>query len=263
MKRELRAAYREAGHPPWQWMLALSLAFHMLGIAGILALERFVPKRTPDLSAISVRLVGAVPGASLAQASPQGAQSPPAQSKPSSSEERPMPKKIPIPVPQSEKKAVSVQPTEVKVPERIKPEPLPEPKGSKGSKATEQAQGTASQGSSVGPKVAALEQGGGGGGRLTPEEARYLQMLQERVEESWRAYVHGDEGGVLGEVRVQISRDGKIKEFSFIKGSGKHHVDSSIVSALNKVVLPPPPPSLVDKPLILRFWPSGPASRAS
>jgi TonB family protein len=88
------------------------------------------------------------------------------------------------------------------------------------------------------------------------EEARYLQMLQQRIEENWRAYLPPEQG-VLGEVRIRISSDGGIREFSFVKGSGKSHVDASIVSAIKKVVLPPPPSSLADRPLVLRFWPSG------
>jgi hypothetical protein len=94
---------------------------------------------------------------------------------------------------------------------------------------------------------------------VSTEEARYLQMLQERIEESWRAYLPPDEG-VLGEVQIQISSDGRIRDFTFLKGSGKGHVDASIVSALKKVTLPAPPSSLADRPLVLRFWPSGPRS---
>jgi TonB family protein len=107
----------------------------------------------------------------------------------------------------------------------------------------------------VGPKVAAATPGGGGGGKLTPEEARYVQMLQERVQDSWRAYLPPEEE-VLGEVRILISPDGRIREMTFVRGSGKSYVDSSIMSALKKVVLPPPPASLADQPVILRFRPT-------
>jgi len=245
------------GHPAWHWMVLLSILLHVAGAVALVAVEKHIPRRSIDPSVISVRLVGAVPGPAMVQSAPSSGQTAPAQSKPAQ-QEKPAPNKIPIPVPQAERKAVSIQPTEVKVPERTQAAQkleLPketEPKTSQGGK------GNAKSGSDVGPKVAAAQPGGGGGGKLTAEEARYLQMLQDRIEESWRAYVPAEEGGVLGEVRIQISGDGKIREFAFVKGSGKSHVDSSIVSALSKVALPPPPASLADKPLVLRFWPSGP-----
>jgi outer membrane biosynthesis protein TonB len=245
------------GHPSWHWMVLISLAIHALGIALVAGLEKYLPRRSLELNAISVRLVGSVPGPALTESSSKGVRSSEAPSGVKVQEEAPKAssKKVPIPVPQAERKAVSIQPTEMKTPERSQPTPIPEEKGTqkKGEGGT---QGVSPSGS--GPKVAATQQGGGGGGTLSPEEARYLQMLQERIEESWRAYVPAGEGGVLGEVRIQISRDGKIRELTFLKGSGKSHVDSSIVSALNKVVLPPPPPTLAERPLILRFWPSGP-----
>jgi TonB family protein len=84
-------------------------------------------------------------------------------------------------------------------------------------------------------------------------------MLQERIEENWRTFLTEEEG-VLGEVRIQIAPDGRVREFVFLKGSGQSHVDASIVNALKKVALAPPPASLADRPLILRFWPSGPRS---
>jgi hypothetical protein len=249
------------GHPGWYWMILVSLLLHGLGAIAVVAIERNMPRRSIDPSVISVRLVGAVPGASMAQSSPAGGQSAPAQSKPAQLEDRrATPAKVPIPVPQAERKAVSIQPTEVKVPDRAQPAPRVEPRQDSAPKASQAGKGSAQSGGEVGPKVAAAQPGGGGGGKLTPEEARYLQMLQDRIEESWRAYVPTEEGGVLGEVRIQISGDGRIKEFVFVKGSGKSHVDSSIVSALTKVTLPPPPASIADKPLVLRFWPSGPKS---
>jgi outer membrane biosynthesis protein TonB len=164
-------------------------------------------------------------------------------------------------VPQAERKAVSINPTEVKAPERTAPPqkldtPPPQPKS------TQAQPESSSKPAEAGPKAtagAAAAPGGGGGGKLTPEEARYLQMLQERIEENWRAYLPPDEG-VLGEVRIQIGQDGRIREFTFVKGSGKSHVDSSIVTALKKVALAPPPASIADRPLVLRFWPSGPKS---
>lgn len=246
------------GHPAWKWMLFMSLLLHGLGVMAVVALERYVPRRSIEPSVISVRLVGSLPGASMVQASPTGAQSAPAQKSPAPVEERkPSPARIPILVPQAERKAVSIQPTEVKAPERTPPVQKKEPRTGPGPKTRSSGQGSSHVGANVGPKVAAA-QPGGGGGKLTAEEARYLQMLQDRIEESWRAYVPAEERGVLGEVRIQISADGRIREFTFIKGSGKSHVDSSIVSALTKVLLPPPPASLADRPLILRFWPSGP-----
>ncbi len=251
------------GHPAWHWMIFLSLLLHALGAVAVVAFEKHVPRRSVDLSVISVRLVGAVPGPSMVQSAASGGQSAPAQRKPAQQEEerKAVPKRIPIPVPQAERKAVSIQPTEVKVPERreaaqkieLPKEPLP--------KAPQAGKGNAQSGPEVGPKVAAAQTAGAGGGKLTAEEARYLQMLQDRIEESWRAYVPAEEGGVLGEVRIQISGDGRIREFVFVKGSGKSHVDSSIVSALTKVTLPPPPASIADKPLVLRFWPSGPKAQ--
>ncbi|MGQ9654310.1 MAG: energy transducer TonB, partial [Thermodesulfobacteriota bacterium] len=111
------------------------------------------------------------------------------------------------------------------------------------------------QAATPGPKAASAP-AGGGGGTMAAEETRYLQMLQQRIEENWRAYLPPEQG-VLGEVRIRISSDGAIREFSFVKGSGKSHVDASIVSAIKKVVLPPPPSGLADRPLVLRFWPSG------
>lgn len=245
------------GHPAWHWMIFFSLVLHAAGAVALVAVEKHVPRRSIDPSVISVRLVGAVPGPALVQSPATSGQSTPAQSKPIQ-QEKPAPAKVPIPVPQAERKAVSIQPTEVKVPERTQAAQKIELPKETAPKTTQGGKGQAQSGSDVGPKVAAAQPGGGGGGKLTPEEARYLQMLQDRIEESWRAYVPAEEGGVLGEVRIQISGDGKIKEFVFVKGSGKSHVDSSIVSALTKVTLPPPPASIAEKPLVLRFWPSVP-----
>lgn len=247
------------GHPSWQWMVLASLLVHGLGALVLVTLERNIPRRHVDPSVISVRLVGALPGASMVQSSPAGAQSAPAQKSPSHVEERkPAPVKIPIPIPQAERKSVSIHPTEIKPPERTPPARREESKSGPSPKSASSGQGASVAGSELGPKVASAQPGGGGGGKLTAEEARYLQMLQDRIEESWRAYVPSEEAGVLGEVRIQISAQGRIREFTFIKGSGKSHVDSSIVSALSKVTLPPPPPSLAERPLVLRFWPSGP-----
>lgn len=257
----IRAGDWEAsqGHPAWHWMVLLSLLLHLAGAVAVVVVEKHVPRRSLESSVISVRLVGAVPGPAMVQSPASSGQSTPAQSKPAQKQE-PTPSKIPVPVPQAERKAVSIQPTEVKVPKRSQPaQDIEAPKESL-PKAPQGAKGNAPSGSDVGPKVAAAQPGAGGGGRLTPEEARYLQMLQDRIEESWRAYVPAEEAGVLGEVRIQIAGDGRIKEFVFVKGSGKSHVDSSIVSALTKVKLPPPPPSIADRPLVLRFWPSGPKS---
>ncbi len=248
------------GHPAWHWMIFLSMLLHAAGVVAVVAIEKHVPRRSMDPSVISVRLVGALPGPSMVQSPSTSGQSPPSQSQPAR-QEKATPSRIPIPVPQAERKAVSIQPTEVKVPERTQPAQKielpkgPDAKGQPGGK------GNAPSGAEVGPKVAAGQPGGGGGGKLTPEEARYLQMLQDRIEESWRAYVPAEESGVLGEVRIQISGDGRIKEFVFLKGSGKSHVDSSIVNALTKVTLPPPPASIADKPLVLRFWPFGPKAQ--
>jgi TonB family protein len=99
----------------------------------------------------------------------------------------------------------------------------------------------------------------GGGGRLSHEESRYIRLLQARIAENWQAYLEPEEG-VLGEVQIRISTAGRIREFKFHRGSGKAHVDDSIVRALKKVLLPPPPKTLANRTLILRFWPSGPQS---
>lgn len=245
-------------HPSWHRMIMISLVIHAMAIGAVVGAERYIPRRSPELNTISVRLVGSVPGPSLKESSILEAKGKDGSPSVKANEEgqRAAPKRIPLPVPQAERKAVSIQPREVKAPERSQPNPLPEPKERVVQGKSEGGAGPQAHGGS-GPKVAASQQGGGGGS-LSPEEARYLQMLQERIEESWRAYVPAGESGVLGEVRIQISRDGKIKELSFVKGSGKSHVDSSIVSALNKVVLPPPPATLAERPLILRFWPYGP-----
>lgn len=244
------------GHPAWHWMVLFSLVLHAAGAVALVAVEKHAPHRNIDPSVISVRLVGAVPGAAMVQSPVSSGQSTPAQTKPAH-QEKPASSKVPIAVPQAERKAVSIQPTEVKVPERKQTAQMVEPQREAEPKTPQGGKGNAKSGSDVGPKVAAAQPGGSGGGKLTPEEARYLQMLQDRIEESWRAYVPAEEGGVLGEVRIQISGDGRIREFVFVKGSGKSHVDSSIVSALTKVALPPPPASIADKPLVLRFWPSG------
>jgi hypothetical protein len=90
---------------------------------------------------------------------------------------------------------------------------------------------------------------------MTAEEARYIDILKQRIWDNWRAYLP-PEKGVLGTVRIRISGKGRIKEFTFIKGSGMAHIDSSITRALKKSVLPPPPAALADNPLLIRFWPS-------
>jgi outer membrane biosynthesis protein TonB len=258
--RAISFSIEEGGQTGWNWMVFLSVLLHCVALMAIWGLERYTPRRTLDPSVISVRLVGALPTASLSPAPQSSSSQPATQNRPAPAEEKPASaaSRIPLPVPQAERKAVSINPTEVKAPERTTapqkietpPPPAKSPLGEPGG---------GSRGAETSPKVAAAAPGGGGGGKLTPEEARYLQMLQERIEENWRAYLPPDEG-VLGEVRIQIGPDGRIREFTFVKGSGKSHVDSSIVTALKKVALAPPPASIADRPLVLRFWPSGPKS---
>ncbi len=236
--------------PSWHWMVFLSLFLHGVGGLFILGLEQYAPRRTFNPEVISVRLVGPVDtGVARATAKPSEPQGQP--SAPQHKEATP-PKRIPVAVPQAERKTVSINPSDVKPPERtppktIEPPTSPQPQTGSPSKT--------GQAATPGPKAVsgpARE----GGGSIGSEEARYLQMLQQRIEENWKAYLPPEQG-VLGEVRIRISPDGGIREFSFVKGSGKSHVDASIVSAIKKVVLPPPPSSLADRPLVLRFWPSG------
>ncbi len=245
---------RDGDHPPWHWMVTLSVLLHAGGILGVWGLEQFAPRRAYSPAVVSVRLVGPLGGGPAVTQPAPTPQQPAAQPSPQS-QPAPARTRIPLPVLQAERKVVSVRPSEIKAPERTPPVERPEPSTPQRSAAS--TQGAASSG--TGPKGATPTPGGGGGGNVNAEEARYLQMLQERIEESWRAYLPQDEG-VLGEVQIQISSDGRIRDFSFLKGSGKSHVDASIVSALKKVALPPPPSSLADRPLVLRFWPSGPKS---
>jgi len=258
MPRLSGVAFGEAGHPSWHWMVVVSIVLHGVGLLAVWGLERYTPRRSFDPTVISVRLVGAVPSASMSPA-PQSSSQAQTQSRPTPPPEKATTSqsRIPLPVPQAERKAVSINPTDVKTPERTPP-PVPkvETPPPPAPKAPSSGKGASQGGADVGPKVAAAATGGGGGGNFTAEEAQYLQMLQERIHESWTAYVGPEEGEVL--VRIQISPDGRIREFTFLKGSGKSFVDSSIVSALKKVALPPPPASLADRPLPLRFLPSGP-----
>jgi outer membrane biosynthesis protein TonB len=236
-------------------MVILSLFLHGAGVLLVLGVEQYAPRRSFDPQVISVRLVGPAEAGAI-RAVGQPAPIAPHDQPPAPQSKEPTPqKRIPVAVPQAERKTVSINPSEVKPPERASPqkiEPLPPRQAQPASPAKEGGQATAG----LGPKAAGGPTGGGGGD-MGSEEARYLQMLQQRIEENWKAYLPPEQG-VLGEVRIRISPDGGIREFSFLKGSGKSHVDASIVSAIKKVVLPPPPSSLADRPLVLRFWPSGP-----
>jgi outer membrane biosynthesis protein TonB len=232
----------EEGQPPWTWIIAISLLLHFSVFLGIWWLEQYSPRRTLNPSVISVSLVDQPMGQQprLEQVAPDEAKAPEIR------------KRIPRPVPKVQRKVVSITPPELKLPEREKstakePESEPPRPTADAKKAGEPR-----------PTVAAGP-AGRGGGQLNPEEARYLQVLRDRIMENWRAYLPPEEG-VLGEVQIEISSDGRISEFDFKRGSGKEQVDASIVRALKRVVLPPPPSTLAERPLLLRFWPYGPES---
>jgi outer membrane biosynthesis protein TonB len=227
---------RDQGHPPWPWIVAFSLLLHVMVFLGLWGMEQYSLRRVNTPSFIFVSLVE----------QPSG--SPPPKDQATEENKPRIKKRIPRPVARANRKLVSIRPPEVRVPERKrakKEEQVQEPPSRK--RATQSAAGVTAA------------PAGTGGGRFRAEEARYLEVLRERIVENWRAYLPPEEG-VLGEVRILISRDGRIREFSFLRGSGKAHVDASIVRALQKVILPPPPSSLAGRPLVLRFWPFGPES---
>lgn len=242
----------ESDHPSWHWMVLFSLFFHGIGGLFVLGLEQYAPRRSFNPEVISVRLVGPMETGAVRATSQPSPSLPQGQPSTPQHKESTPPKRIPVAVPQAERKTVSINPSDVKPPERTPPKTIEPPSTSQPQPASPSKGG---QAATIGPK-AATGPAGEGSGNMGTEEARYLQMLQQRIEENWRAYLP-QEQGVLGEVRIRISPDGGIREFSFVKGSGKSHVDASIVSAIKKVVLPPPPSSLADRPLVLRFWPSG------
>lgn len=233
-----RTYLREEGHPSWLWMVGFSLLLHGVACLAIWGFERYASRRPHTPMAISVRLVGAssVQRPSVAKSSPE--------EKNTSAKSRRV--RIRRPIPRTKRKLVSIRPAEVKVPDRktSKPKPISSP-----PKTTQKTTPAA--------PLVATKPSGGGAGKLTSEEEKYLKMLQERIEENWRAYLP-EESGVLGEVRIRIAPDGRISEFTFLKGSGKAHVDASITRAIKKTILPPPPKSLAGQAWVLRFWPSGP-----
>jgi outer membrane biosynthesis protein TonB len=247
----------QADHPAWSWMVLISALLHGAGVIMFWGWQHYAPRRAFNPDVIAVSLVG--PVTSAPAPGPARAPSPAQEPAPSPSESSTTQRsRIPLPVPQAERKLVSIRPSEVKAPERTAPAPSVE----KPSPAPPSPSAGASQGASrtatTGPQVPGAPAGaGGGGGKLTAEEARYLEMLKQRIQENWRAYLSPEED-VPVQVRIQIASDGRIREFAFVKGSGKSHIDSSVVGALKKVVLPPPPSSLADQPLDLRFLPSGP-----
>jgi protein TonB len=209
-------------------------------------MERLSPRRRPP-SVISVQLVAsAADSRSVKIEQNQRQAAPPAKA--------PAPETKSLSMPRAERKLVSIRPKEVEPPPRPKPkpkpEPTPKPRAVKPTKDPVAALKMSAQPS-------AAEQGKAGRpGELTREELDYISMLRQRIRENWRAYLPPGEE-FLGEVRIEIAADGRIRDIDFLKGSGKSHVDDSILRALRNAALPPPPRSLADQPLLLRFWPSG------
>jgi|Deesub1362A_J573_1020465.scaffolds.fasta_scaffold00055_53 outer membrane biosynthesis protein TonB len=232
------------GHPSWPWILSLSLMLHVLAAAGIWGVNSITQRVRKPTRVVMVRLV-APPAVSTVKAAPRKG---PAEPPPKTS------RRILRPVPRTERKLVTIRPSRLKV-----PRPKPERKRIVPSPPAPSVPAVRPQPSTTPAREAPgiLAAGHPRGRPLSKQEEAYLRILTERITENWRAYLPPEEG-VLGEVQILIAPNGKVRQFRFVKGSGRPHVDASIERAIRKLVLPPPPPSFADRPLLIRFWPSGP-----
>jgi outer membrane biosynthesis protein TonB len=221
---------------PWPKVVALSLLLHLIFIMGLFGISRWNTNKRQQPKFISVEL--------LVAASPPAPKHTPAQRPPSKTRSKQLKTKVTIP--KVKRQAVSVAPRKMELPKPSAKRKISRPKPKEPEVPRRSAQyrrDSRGAGTQLAPSS----------GGLSSRELQYLSMLQQRIEENWRAYLP-QQTGVVGEVEIELSANGVIQRIVFRKGYGLGQVDESIKRALKRVVLPPPPRSLVGRPLVLRFW---------
>jgi len=79
----------------------------------------------------------------------------------------------------------------------------------------------------------------------------YSLVVKQRVKEGWSFPNTGETLDAI--ISLQVDRDGKLEDIRFEKRSGSPRFDDSILRALRKTILPPPPQGIIGEVFVITF----------
>ncbi len=79
----------------------------------------------------------------------------------------------------------------------------------------------------------------------------YSLVVKDRVKEGWSFPTTGETFEAI--VSLQVDKDGKLEDIQFEKMSENSQFDESILRALRKTILPPPPQGIIGEVFVITF----------